>query len=212
MRRRMTQIVSVVTAVAALAITATSGVARASAGDVGDPASTRRAYLIAAAMAASGVVLLAVTVWFWRTTRPENPVLGPLEVMGERRWRSADPISRMRSLDAARPDGAHAAGRFGQLSVRRVNAIDLKAHARGFEPGFDDLADGELHDWGHSQENRHAIPQARVDELEQLLSGLGIDPLPFVADRSNGVARPDDVTRNGDRPAALDPLLPHSEA
>lgn len=215
MRCRLPPLASIVMVAVTVALAAAPGVAHASAAEVGDPSSTRRAYLIAAAMAAVGVVLLMITVWFWRTTRPEHRALGPLEVMSERKWRNADPIARMRFLDDARPEGAHAMGRIGRIG-RGVSspAIDLKANARDLRAGFEDLADHTPdRPLAPNGAHRPALSQARADELEQLLSGLGIDPMPFVHDHHGGdVAGPEDETRAESRPVVLDPLLHRSES
>lgn len=47
-----------------------------------------------------GIVLALVTVWFWRTTRPEDPTLLRLEIMGRRRVRRLPPDDRRSALDA----------------------------------------------------------------------------------------------------------------
>jgi len=54
------------------------------------------------ALVVVGIVLLAVTLWFWRESRPDNPVLGPLEVMGDRAFKEADEAARKEMLRKAR--------------------------------------------------------------------------------------------------------------
>lgn len=49
-----------------------------------------------------GLVLSSVTIWFWRESRPDNPVLGPLEVMGEKAFKEADEAARKEMLRKAR--------------------------------------------------------------------------------------------------------------
>jgi hypothetical protein len=49
-----------------------------------------------------GLALGAVTVWFWRSARPDDPVLGPLEVMGDKRFVAADSATRKEMLRKAR--------------------------------------------------------------------------------------------------------------
>ena len=51
---------------------------------------------------AVGVVLAAVTVWFWRTAQPHDPVLGALRIMGDKQFRSADDVARKEMLRQAR--------------------------------------------------------------------------------------------------------------
>jgi hypothetical protein len=62
--------------------------------------------VLAALLVALGVAMVVTTVWLVRATRTDSHALGPLEVMGDRRWHHADPDRRTRSLDAARPPGA----------------------------------------------------------------------------------------------------------
>jgi len=54
------------------------------------------------ALVVVGIVLLAVTLWFWRESRPDNPVLGPLEVMGDKAFKEADDAARKEMLRKAR--------------------------------------------------------------------------------------------------------------
>lgn len=49
-----------------------------------------------------GVALLVVTVWFWRASRPDDPVLGPLEVIGDAKYRAAGLDERKAMLHAVR--------------------------------------------------------------------------------------------------------------
>ncbi len=50
----------------------------------------------------TGLVVAAVTLWFWRESRPDNPVLGPLEVIGERAFKEGDEATRKEMLQRAR--------------------------------------------------------------------------------------------------------------
>ncbi len=69
--------------------------------EVGDPASTRRAYLVIAGLIVLGMALAGFTIWFWRSTRPEPVALARLEMMGLRRWERADYTDRKNWLDNA---------------------------------------------------------------------------------------------------------------
>ena len=51
---------------------------------------------------AAGASLAGVTLWFWRESRPDSPVLGPLEIMGERRFKESDDAARSEMLRQAR--------------------------------------------------------------------------------------------------------------
>lgn len=78
----------------------------ATAAEVGDPGRTRAVYAAILFLVALGVVLIVVAVWLVRNTRVDPVVLGPLERMGERSWRRADPVFQRRQLDEVRPPGA----------------------------------------------------------------------------------------------------------
>ncbi|MEY3616004.1 MAG: hypothetical protein RLZZ518_1006 [Actinomycetota bacterium] len=58
--------------------------------------------LVGVSLIVVGLALTAVTVWFWRSARLDNPVLGPLEVMGDKRFVAADPATRKEMLRKAR--------------------------------------------------------------------------------------------------------------
>src|SRR3954453_4130378 len=60
---------------------------------INDVSSTRKVYLLAGALAVLGVLLIIVTVWFWRTTRHDPELLAPLEQMGTKRFRAVDPAT-----------------------------------------------------------------------------------------------------------------------
>lgn len=77
--------------------------AAATEGTFSDPENARTIHLVAVALVIIAVALSVWTVWWWRTTKSEHPALGPLEVMGSRKWRSAEPGLRRVRLDAARP-------------------------------------------------------------------------------------------------------------
>lgn len=67
-----------------------------------DSEATRRVFLTAGGLFLLGLALLIGTVWWWRGTRPEHPVLGPLEVMGERRWAKSPPQERQKMIESVR--------------------------------------------------------------------------------------------------------------
>jgi hypothetical protein len=62
--------------------------------------------MLAAALVLLGLGMIALAVWLVRSTRSDPQALGPLEVMGGRRWRKADADRRQVNLDTARPAGA----------------------------------------------------------------------------------------------------------
>jgi hypothetical protein len=63
-----------------------------------------RVFAAAGGLVLLGLVLLLLTIWWWRGTRPESPALGPLEVMGDRRWATAAESERRRLLEECGTD------------------------------------------------------------------------------------------------------------
>lgn len=76
--------------------------------DIADPETARVIILAAAGLAMLGLIVALTTVWWWRRTRSEHPVLAPLAAMGERRWQRVDPAEQQRLLHQLR--GREAAG------------------------------------------------------------------------------------------------------
>lgn len=106
---------------------------------IGDPDGTRTVTSIIALLVALGLALAMLAVWLHRTTRPDPELLAPLEVMGERKWRRADPVAQRRTLDEVRP----AQARPLEPSVAPP-AFDAAFDAGPTGAGFDDLhADAE---------------------------------------------------------------------
>ncbi|MFM8016794.1 MAG: hypothetical protein ACKPCO_12160 [Actinomycetota bacterium] len=58
--------------------------------------------LVGLALIAVGAALLVVTLWFWRASRIDDPVLGPLEVIGSGEFKAADEATRREMLRQAR--------------------------------------------------------------------------------------------------------------
>lgn len=106
------------------------------AGELSDSQAAVRVYLAAGGLVLLGLLLLLVTVRWWRGTRPEPPSLAPLEVMGERRWAAAPDPDRQRLLEAYRPSsGDHS------TPIIEPEPLDLGALARDAPQTFDDLRD-----------------------------------------------------------------------
>lgn len=70
--------------------------------DLRDVAADRQLYLAAAGLALLGVVVLVMTIWWWRSTRPEPPALASLETMTTKKWRRADEMERHELLTKAK--------------------------------------------------------------------------------------------------------------
>lgn len=73
---------------------------------VSDTENTRTVYLVVVGLVLVGCALLAFTMWFWKATKSDHEALGPLEVLGGRRFRGRPPEQRLAMLDTARPVGA----------------------------------------------------------------------------------------------------------
>jgi hypothetical protein len=67
---------------------------------------TSTTIVLVTVLVVAGSVMVGTTIWLVRATRRDTPALGPLEVMGERRWRRADGDHRTTALTEARPAGA----------------------------------------------------------------------------------------------------------
>jgi hypothetical protein len=59
--------------------------------------------LVSAVLMIGGIALLALTIWFWRTSRPEPTALAPLEIMSERAYRKSKGVDRQFLLHQVRP-------------------------------------------------------------------------------------------------------------
>jgi hypothetical protein len=104
---------------------------------VGDPGRTRTVIAAILFLVAIGVGLLVLAGWLVRSTRVDPDVLAPLEVMGERSWRSADPVRQRRRLDEVRPDDAEPIDPMAPPPLTDAE-FDLGPKLGGFAD-FDDL-------------------------------------------------------------------------
>ena len=150
---------------------------------IGDPDGTRTVTSIIALLVALGLGLAMVAVWLHRTTRPDPELLAPLEVMGERKWRRADPVAQRRTLDAVRP----AQARPLEPSVAPP-AFDAAFDAGPTGAGFDDL---------HADADSDAAPEAGDVDAGAMArgsrpwsGGARVPPLGDVTPRQ--LDRPDD--------------------
>ncbi|HEX4983928.1 MAG TPA: hypothetical protein VFV63_19640 [Ilumatobacteraceae bacterium] len=106
---------------------------------VGDPSRDRTVYATIVLLVALGFAMILLAVWLVRNTRPDPEVLAPLERMGDRRWRRADPVWQRRHLDEVRPGGADP---LEPTSAPPATDADFE---RGPQPiGFDDLVASSL--------------------------------------------------------------------
>lgn len=109
-----------------------------------DPENARTIYLMAGGLTLLAVLLGVGTYLWWRTSKVEHPSLGPLEVMGTRRWSKGDYASRQRRLEAARPADRLQAQGDDTAAGGVAEPVDLGAIANEVPPSFDDLFDDAL--------------------------------------------------------------------
>jgi FtsZ-interacting cell division protein ZipA len=69
---------------------------------VSDPSNQRIVTAVVAGLVLLGMVVVGVTVWFWRSTRPEPAALAPLEEMSRRGFRQLPDDTQKERLDAVR--------------------------------------------------------------------------------------------------------------
>jgi hypothetical protein len=106
---------------------------------VGDPDGTRVVSSIVALLTVLGIGLVMLAVWLFKLTKPDRELLAPLEVMGERKWRRADPVWQRRRLDEVRPPAAQ------PLQPSAAPPVLDEAYFKGpSASGFDDLQDTAL--------------------------------------------------------------------
>ena len=59
--------------------------------------------VISAVLILGGIGLFGLTIWFWRTSRPEPEALAPLEIMSERAYLKSKGVDRAFLLSMVRP-------------------------------------------------------------------------------------------------------------
>ena len=134
------------------------------ASSVGDPAGTRTITSIVLLLAVLGIALLMLAIWLFRLTRPDKELLAPLEVMGERKWRRADPVWQRRRLDEVRPSEAQPL----QPSAAPPDFDEAFFEQRPAAGGFADL-----HDDAHATANRRRRSVAPVAAADAPRTGRG---------------------------------------
>ena len=116
---------------------------------INDANSTRKVYLLAAGLAALGLLLIAITVWFWRSTRHDPELLGPLEVLGGRKFRKLAGNEQRQILEESRPGdvkplqwGVERGGRAGgpAVTASAFDAALVVADGEAVEPESDSVS------------------------------------------------------------------------
>jgi hypothetical protein len=164
---------------------------------VGDPEGTRTITSIVALLVVLGIGLVMLSVWLFKVTRPDKELLAPLEVMGERKWRRADPVWQRRRLDEVRPPTAQPL----QPSAAPPDLDEAFLHGPTAS-GFDDLHD-DAHVPHETDAEGEAPAAARPATDACEVGGEQQEPDASVAteaSNSNGEA--------GDRPVSRRPTSP----
>lgn len=146
---------------------------------VGDPTRTRTVLAAIAFLVAIGIGLLVLAGWLVRSTRVDPEVLAPLEAMGERSWRKADPVWQRRRLDELRPEGAEPLDPMAPPPAADAE-FDLGPSLAGFDD-FDDL----LRQFGIQLDD--AAPDEVADPLPGPTPDGGDEPVDEPTDGDRGV-------------------------
>lgn len=159
---------------------------------VGDPGRTRTVLAAVLFLIAIGVGLLVLAGWLVRSTRVDPEVLAPLEVMGERSWRRADPVWQRRRLDEVRPTEAEPLDPMAPPPLADAE-FDLGPRLGGFDD-FDDL----LRELGIHLED--TSPDDVAEPMDQLAPPVGEPVTVDVATEGgeNGDTRTDEVAQLSD--------------
>ena len=120
-----------------------------------------------------GIALLAITISFWRATKPEPQLLAPLELMEQKKFRKLSRFEQKRLLDAVRPLDAQPINKSVVIgAVAAQPEVDLRAMGRSRPATMDDLRDSGLN-----------APAGRSPADETSNEGIAIDPLLRMFDR-----------------------------
>ena len=139
---------------------------------VGDPEGTRTVTSIIVLLVALGLALVMVAVWLWRSTRPDPELLAPLEVMGERKWRRADPVWQRRRLDEVRPEDAKPLD-----PSAAPPELDEAFDAGPAASGFDDLHEGAV---GQVPEHHRGVEDEQTAEDRDREHAAEVEPVPVL--------------------------------
>ena len=154
---------------------------------INDTNSTRKVYMLAGGLALLGIALILITVWFWRSTRHDPELLGPLEVMGDRKFKRLEGSEQKQVLDGKRPTDADPK----EWGVHRGGATaDAALVARAHEGGSDpDVADSDVIDAVRSAALSDAAAHAELDSI--LLAAGAV--VPGMGSTSTSTSTPSDV-------------------
>jgi hypothetical protein len=196
------------------------------AASIGDPDGTRTITAIVALLVVLGIGLTMLAVWLFKTTRPDPELLAPLDVMGERRWRRADPVWQRRRLDEVRP--AEARPLTPSVAPPEFDeAFDQGPTASGFDDLHDPVDhqpidshnDDDRHDDRHEDEDQDDETVEVDDEAEapdetEADRGVPAGEVSATAATPPGINRPvlDDLPDHELDPALLEMAMRELEA
>ena len=144
---------------------------------VSDSGSSLTVLAVSLTLVALGVVLLVVTVWFWRLTRPDPDALGPLVVMSDRDFLRRGPIEQRRALDAARPDAIVIDAPDEPVGVDDVDLDTPAAEAPFVEPEAEFEVEPEPDDWELDGEVDSETGNEMDEDPSPATRPTSIDPL-----------------------------------
>ena len=129
-----------------------------------DSASTNTVLVVTGLLLLAGVAMTGLTVWFWRSTRPDPEALGPLVSMSRRGFVKLDPIEQRRRLDQLRPG----------VSVPVVDdVVDLPEMLPPVDPVNDEsrtvdpeMAESDIDDYGDEFHGDDGIHSEVVEPAE----------------------------------------------
>ncbi len=154
---------------------------------INDTNSTRKVYMLAGGLALLGIALILITVWFWRSTRHDPELLGPLEVMGDRKFKRLEGTEQKKVLDGKRPADAEPR-EWGVL--RGGTATDAALVARAHEGGIEsDVADSDVVDAARTAALSDAAAHAELDSI--LLAAGAV--VPGMGSASTSTVTPSEV-------------------
>lgn len=157
---------------------------------INDANSTRKVYMLAGGLALLGIALILITVWFWRSTRHDPELLGPLEVMGDRKFKRLEGSEQKQMLDGKRPTDAEPK----EWGVDRGGATaDAALVARAHEGGGDpDVADSDVIDAVRSAALSDAAAHAELDSI-LLAAGAVVPGMGSTSTSTSTLSDVDDI-------------------
>ena len=152
---------------------------------INDANSTRKVYLLAAGLAVLGLALIAITVWFWRSTRHDPELLAPLEVLGGRKFRKLEGNEQRQVLEESRPNDVKPL----QWGVERGAAADDPVVTVSAFDGALVVADSALIVAGTSVAETEADPHSDLDSI-LAAAGAVVPGRPVAAEAASSNGRP----------------------